>query len=833
MSGSYVLRLAEVGRADLAVAGGKGANLGELIRLGVAVPPGFVVSTAAYAAHVRAADVDLDPALSPDVRRARVERPPLPAAVEEAVRQAYAALGAGAVAVRSSAPAEDLPGAAFAGQQDTLLNVTGPDAVLAAVRRCWGSLFTERAVAYRRRRGVEEDAVSIAVVVQAMVAAEAAGVLFTANPLTGARDEAVIDATWGLGEALVSGEVTPEHLVLDATDRVRQRQPGRYERVVRADPAGGTRTVEPSGSDAAVLSDRLAAELAGLGRRIAARFGVPQDIEWAWDVRSLWIVQARPLTALPPAPRRVNRLRRMTGAIVVELLPVRPYPLDMSTWTSLGHGRILVRMLREIGGLDVDLNAVLPEVGGVVTEVVPLDPRPTWRTPLTPLRMAPRIRRFPVRDWQRDPRFADYEATIAALDALELSGLDWSELLRLPRRALAALDRLIDLRIDYLPGAGAAVIRLAVLLTVHGLGSWFGDLLTGARTRTSDANAALRALTDTVRERPEWRTAFEETAAAGLAVAVEEDERFAELRPRWRTFLAEYGHRETTSAFVMSEPTWRDDPAVLIAAVRGLLATAEPSDAGRVAAAAERALLGRRRLRLTGSVTRLQRAVAAARSGIAFREDTHFHAMRGQPPLRHAVLEAGERLARAGVLEQAADVLHLRLEELEQVTDPAAVGRDQARWLRRLVTDRAARRAALAGAPLISPLTLRPRARRRTGALVTGTPAGGGVARGAVRVVREPRDFDTLQPGEVLVCPYTNPSWTPLFGVAAAVVVDTGGAASHAAIVAREYGIPAVMGTGGGTSTLVDGGLDVVVDGTAGEVRQATSADGRPRAHPG
>ena len=502
----------------------------------------------------------------------------------------------------------------------------------------------------------------------------------------------------------------------------------------------------------------------------------------------------------------------------------------MSTWTSLGHGRILIRMLREIAGLDVDLHAVLPEVGGVVTQIVPLNPRPTWRTLLTPVRMGPRIHRFRVQDWQRDPRFVAYQATIAALDAAEVSRLAWPELLRLPRRALAAVDGLIDVRIDYLPGAGAAVIRLALLLAVHGFTSRLGDLMTGARTRTSDANTALRGLAQSVRGCPEWRTVFEQVAPADVAVAVEQDPRFAELRPPWRAFMAEYGHRETTSAFVMSEPTWRDDPAVLVGAVRGLLASAEPPDPGRVAATAEQDLLRRRRVRLSGSAARLLQAVTAARSAIAFREDTHFHAMRGQPPLRRALLEVGERLARTGVLERSADVLHLRLEELEQVTDPETVGPEQVRWLRRLVTDRAARRAALAGAPLISPLTLRPRGRRRTAAVVTGTPAGSGVARGAVRVVREPRDFGTLRPGEVLVCPYTNPSWTPLFAVAAAVVVDTGGAASHAAIVAREYGIPAVMGTGQGTTVLVDG-LDVVVDGTAGEVRRATPSDGARPAH--
>ena len=296
---------------------------------------------------------------------------------------------------------------------------------------------------------------------------------------------------------------------------------------------------------------------------------------------------------------------------------------------------------------------------------------------------------------------------------------------------------------------------------------------------------------------------------------------FAEFQHNLEQYVAEFGHRETTSALLASEPTWGEDPRIVLGAINGLV--------GRRVAAADfepasrpvnESLLDRRRVRALRLGPRIAAAAAATRSGIAFREDTHFHASRLLPVVRGALLEAGERLARAGVLDHPSDVWHLRFEELSAITDPAEVTADHRDRLRALVADRAARRQEYAGAPLISPASLRPRP-PDSRALVIGSPASPGTATGPVRVIRQPSEFGLLQPGEVLVCPYTNPSWTPLFELAAAAVVDTGSIGSHAAITAREYGIPAVMGTGDGTRRLTDGQL-VEVDGGTGQVQAAS-----------
>src|SRR4051795_6078193 len=825
-----VVPIAALGREDLALAGGKGANLGELVRGGFPVPDAVVITTAAYISVVESAG--LAAAIDAGLRagdaagiRAAFEAATIPDRLRAEIIEAYAALGGGPVAVRSSATAEDLPGAAFAGQQDTYLNVIGEAALLEAVRRCWGSLWTERAIAYRDQRDVDQAAVRIAVVVQRMVPAEHAGVMFTANPVTGARDEVVIDATSGLGEAVVSGLVTPDHYVLDARGALRQRTPGRREVVVRSVDGGGVRHTADEPVDS--LPDEAVVELARLGRAVAAHFGRPQDIEWARAAGQVWLVQARPMTALPPPPLRLGRFRRRLGRQLLDYFTDRPYPLDVSAWILPGIGRLVERMLVEIPGLRVEMSEVLPEVDGVVDQFVPPLPRPTRAMLTAPGRLAGRIHRFAPSAWEQDPRFARFRREVHDLDGTAPTELDWGDLTATARRALATMDLIADLRVDYLPRAGYDLLRLHVLQAVLGQRSLSGQLTLGTRTRTEDANRGLERLAVQVRDDPVLHDAFAELDGPALLERVTGDPAFATFRSALREFLAEYGHRETSSPLLMSAPTWSDAPATVLALVSVLAAgPARPSGGG--AGAAEDRLARHRVIRRTGKAEAALRVVAAARAGIAFREDSHFHATAVLPVLRRVALEAGRRLGAVGVLATPQDVFHLRLEELELCPDPARLTPEDAGRLRAVVRARSARRAELAGVPMISRATLFPPSTPGADALVRGVAASGGQATGPVRGIGAPSGFGTLREGEVLVCPYTNPAWTPLFRRAVAVVVDSGGAGSHAAIVAREYGIPAVMGTGTGTTVLADGRL-VTVDGDAGLVVEADHSGEPPR----
>jgi rifampicin phosphotransferase len=818
-----VTRIHAVGRDDLELAGGKGANLGELMRAGFPVPDGFIVSTEAYATVVedaRLAEVITAGLAARDdgaTIRAALENVTIPDGLAAAIIAAYADLGRGPVAVRSSATTEDLAGAAFAGQQDTYLNVIGDVAVLDAVRRCWGSLWTERAISYRRRQQIGSVNLRIAVVVQLMVDAEFAGVMFTANPVTGTRDEVVVDATPGLGEAVVSGLVTPDHFVLDRLGEVRERTRGQREVVLRSAAGGGVTHDTEVGTRPASLPDPVLTELAALGRSVATHFGTPQDIEWAYAAGRIWLVQARPMTALPPPPIKLSRAQRKIGLQLLDYMSVRPYPLDMTAWIKPGIGLMVERMLSEIAGIRVDIMQAFPERDGVVERLVPPKPRPTKATPIALARIPGRIRRYHPARWTEDVRYQQFEQASSKLAAIDPRTLSWAELFHMVRRTLVATDLITDMRVDYLPRMGYDLLRLRVALSMLGLGELFGLLIVGGRTRTEDANRALEGLASQVRADPALRDAFDQLDPPTLRARLDEDPQFAGFRSALDDFLAEYGQRETVSPLVMSAPTWSDDPALPLEVIKVLVEERPQTPATRPSAEAERRLLDHRLLRSPRRRAAVLHLVEAARAGVAFREDSHFYATWAIPMLRRTLLEAGRRLAAAGVLPKAEDVFHLGLAELEALTEPDGLTAVEADRMRSVAAARAARRAELAGVPMIAAANLLEPAAAGKDALVSGVPASGGRATGPARLIREPAEFGTMRSGDVLVCPYTNPAWTPLFQRAVAVVVDSGGVGSHAAIVAREYGIPAVMGTGSATRILTDG-QRITVDGDSGRV---------------
>ena len=383
----------------------------------------------------------------------------------------------------------------------------------------------------------------------------------------------------------------------------------------------------------------------------------------------------------------------------------------------------------------------------------------------------------------------------------------WPWLKTIPRQALDLITPIGDLRIDYLPGTMLSLLRLFIVLRLLGRSALLADLLV-TQTRTSDANHALEALADRARDHPDLYDAVSTLDPNQLAA-------FPTFEAAFSAYLAEYGHRETVTPILVTPPTQRDAPDTVLALIKVLAAEPPrpPEDHERVLhELLQHPLLrsGRRRARVT-------HWVEAARAGVAFREDSHFYFLLPLPILRRSLLEMGRRLRDVGLLKKPEDVFHLRLEELEAINDPTTL--EDPERLRAAVRTRSARREELAGVRLIDPAAVFPQ-RDAGDALITGTPASSGSATGPVRLIHGPAEFGRLAAGDVLVCPYTNPAWTTLFQRAAAVVVDTGGLGSHAAIVAREYGIPAVMGTGTGTTTLTDGQL-VTVNGSTGRVSAA------------
>lgn len=814
--------LADFGAHDLALAGGKGANLGELVRAGFPVPAGFVVTTAAYAAalEVSGVGVRLAELLAADAPGARIRALFTEVMVPERIRSVIAAdyenLGGGPVAVRSSATAEDLPGAAFAGQQDTYLNVVGEEAVLRAVVDCWASLWTDRAIAYRQRQGIDPRQVAIAVVVQAMVPADNAGVMFSANPVTGERGEIVIDASPGLGEAVVSGRVTPEHYVLDAAGRMSDFSAGGHELVIVMG-TGGTEEKAGTATSSPGLGSEQLAELAGLARQVQDLFGRPQDMEWAMVGARLYLLQARPMTALLPPPLRLNPFQRLTGPFFLEMFQERPYPLDVSGWMQRGILAMLHGMAGSVGVAFPPVEELLPEEEGVVVRLVPPVPRPTLRTLGAPISVARRARRYNPARWMQDSRFTVFLQNVQTLGEQDPRSLSWQGAIGVAGDAFATMRAITELRISYLPGAFLPQLKLRLMLLLLGKRSLAPALIAGAETRTSAANKALEDLADQVRSDAALERIFTSLAPDELLGRLERDREVEDFRSAFQAFLAEYGHRETVSVVLSSAPTWSDAPEVVLQLITAMMGARRPAADQTGEAVAE--LTRHPAMRLPAVRRHVLSAVEAAKVGMAFREDSHFYATMVLPPLRRALLDLGRRLYEAGVLADPADVNHLRFDELSAMADGGNLPAAEHEHYRRLVLARAAKRRELEGIPLLEPASLFAH-RRISGALVSGMAASRGQATGRVRLIRGPHEFGLLGSGEILVCPYTNPSWTPLFQRAAAVVVDTGGIGSHAAIVAREYGIPAVMGTGTGTSILHDG-QSVMVDGSLGRVTAA------------
>ncbi|MBD1538296.1 phosphoenolpyruvate synthase [Arthrobacter sp. S13_S34] len=873
---SYIKDLSDVGPGDIAAAGGKAVGLGGLVRAGLPVPPGFVLTTAAYSHFVEennlAAGIQDLAALPPHAEpQAYAEASrrisdlfnagTMPAGIAAELGAAYGRLGSGTpVAVRSSATAEDLASASFAGQQETFLNVRGMVELSTAVIDCWASLWTARAMSYRAREGVDPGQVRLAVVIQQMVEAEAAGVMFTANPANGRRDQTVISAAWGLGEAVVGGAVTTDDVVVDAgTGSVVSRRTASKD-VMTVYAGNGTRE-QPVAADRRrepVLDDREAAELAGHGQRAAGHFGAPQDIEWARAGGRFFILQSRPITALPeptadtpeawPVPYPNGLYFR---ASIVEQLPDPLSPL----FADLVDGSVaksLQDLMAEALGKNVirDGDVGLPTVNGyayyyyrnsgmwrmmgkLLTAVGALA-RGKAHMGIAGWRgfSHPRYEQA-IKDWQaKPPAELTGEELLAGAQALLDAGTVYYTAVQsiIPLATSSELafrtfyDRLVRRAGDppaqtFLLGYDSEPIRAEKSL-------W--DLAAWARSDPGLASVLL--------ERPTAELA--ECQRTGSPPAGVDDALWQEWRFAFREHLDLYGHAVYNLDF--ATPVAADDPSTLLATVKFYLRGqgTDPHERQRLLTERREALTEQVAARL-GPRRRAAflRLLRWAQHTAPIREDALADVGLAWPLLRRMLLELGRRLVASGVITESADVFWLRFQEVRTAVEfgLAAPGAQA------VITgaDRPVRAAAVeerrmlwrgqarAAAPQMLPErrwmekafgSMMPAAsQRQHGDVIKGVGASSGRVTAPARVLGGPRDFGRMEPGDVLVARITTPAWTPLFAMASAIVTDVGGPLSHSSIVAREYGIPAVLGTGAATQRLTTG-QQVTVDGDAGTV---------------
>ena len=916
MSGR-VLGLGDINAHMLPQVGGKAANLGELISAGLPVPDGFCLTTGAYdeamaplglgEVHrgLQATPADHLDTLAELAARARglITAAELPPGIATEVLSAYQALdsgqgpGSGAgpgvpVAVRSSATAEDLPFASFAGQQDTYLNVVGADALLAAVRDCWASLWTDRAVAYRASRNIDPSTVALAVVVQRMVDAAAAGVMFTANPVTGRRRESVIDASPGLGEAVVSGAVNPDHFVVDpASGRILERRIGDKRLVIRALSGGGTESIDqPAAGDEPCLTDRQVRELAALGAKAEDHYGSPQDTEWAIDAAGkAWLTQSRPITTLYPLADKVLRgevseydtriylcfslaqgltrpitpmglaaFRRITAAAAAEAgfdVPnARSGPpayaeagqrifFDLTTVARSTVGRRIVPRIFDI----------MEARAAVLLRQVFADPRfsITRRTPwglikhVAPVAARARVPETVVRALFRPE---------AALRRMDRFTKDFNKSLEMPGgasprqrldHAEEVLSRLFPNvpAIIPLPAVGFAMLALAGKLLKGGPRQGHGQGQSG-REAWADLQPILRGLPNNVTTEMDlelWRlaTAIRADAEssrllAGQPPAVLTQHFIAGELPAvaqsgLAAFLARFGHRAVAEIDV-GMPRWRDDPTHILGVLANYLRLDDPALApdrqfSRAEAEAEAQMArliaeARSRGRLRGMMVRA--ALRRARLFAGLRELPKYQIVVALAEVRRQLAEVGKALAAEGRIARADDVFFLDFAETGAALDGAdmqeLVARRQGAYYLELERRHIPRLLLSDGT---EPETLASARGTAADGALAGSPASAGTVTAPARVILDPVGAH-LEPGEILVAPSTDPGWTPLFLTAGGLVMEMGGPNSHGAVVAREYGIPAVVGVADAT-TVLRTGQEVTVDGAAGTVVPAGS----------
>ena len=838
MAEPVVVRLADIRGTDTDIAGGKGANLGELIAAGFAVPDGFVLTTAAYNAAARAAKVDPS---KPNEAAERLRSTAVPRRVADAALKAYDALGGGAVAVRSSATAEDLPGASFAGQQDTYLGIEGHDALLDAVRRCWASLWNERAVAYRAANGIDDGSVALAVVVQRLVDARAAGVLFTADPITGRRHTAVIDAIPGLGEALVSGAVVPDHFV--------------------ADPETGRITERTSQGAEAVLTDRLIRELANVGERIEGALGAPQDIEFAIDHKDrVAIVQSRPITTLYPLPPGGTPPDGVLFSISVAQGYFDPItPMGMEAFLAIGR-RVGITFTDPADAANAP-NPVIAAGERAFVDVQSVLRDPIGHELLARLASAGEARSSIVfKKLAADPRYrAGRRSPLGTarriLPLLLHSQIPISilRLLQSPAKARARILRRVDAmtRLDMRPEMTAAdrldlverVMRdvlpfmfprliglvAAGMLSYIAAGRLLGDratpdeLLTLTRglpnNPTTEMDLALWALARRIRDDPEAAAVIQSRSQGEIAEAFHAGTAPPVLQTGLTSFLERYGFR-SVGEIDLGVPRWSEDPTHLIGAISNYLQLTDDAlapdaqfERGAREAEAMRATL---LARVSGPRRHLLRFfLGRARALMGSREMPKYMLIgRVFTPVRQVLRPVGEELASAGRVERPDDIYFLTLAEARAAVGGAdmreAVAANRATYERERTRRRIPRVLLADGTDAEVALVERAEGDLR------GSPASPGTVTGTARVIQSPRGAH-LEPGEILVAPSTDPGWTPLFLTAGGLVMEMGGMMSHGAVVAREYGIPAVVGVPDATTRIATGDT-ITVNGSTGVV---------------
>ncbi len=885
----FTLSFQEIHQDDIAKVGGKGANLGAMTRAGFPVPTGFCITTRAYKAFIAQADRDiyqeLDTIDTTNLTSLKIagkqlrdylQTLVLPKDVSDSIVATWQTLGIDkAYAVRSSATAEDLPSSSFAGQQDTYLNIRGQQQLLAKVKSCMISLFTDRAILYRMQNNFAHEAVALSVVVQQMVQPDVAGIMFTADPITGHRDVLSIDASFGLGEALVSGLVSADlYKVNKRTHHILTKQIAAKKIAITSLTEGGTKQVELTKQQQkqTALSEPKILALAQLGAKIESHFGRPQDIEWALVGAEFFITQSRPITALyplpePPPKHDDNSLHIYFSLSHLQVMTDPMPPLSISVLACilpLGHknGALENHYIKSAGGrFYADLSCLLrhpigrklllkgwlpkmdPMAGGAIT---PLTSRPDFLAQgikFNPLKMLPLflpsiLKAFSWLLW-RSSKGVPQQTSLTIKRYLlgvdkRLAHVQTSEQKFI--LALKEMRSIIDPVASWVPALLAGVIASDLLKSV-----FFNEQDRALLSRlergqqgnvVTQMNLALGDLADFIRPMAKLHACLTDTTIDSMTrlKQAQNCQGGSAFLKAWHSFIDQYGAR-TTSEIDLSLPRWSEDPTTLLQMV---LNTVEhnPQSSHKAhhqkliaeADKAEQVLIKKAAKGWLGCLRRplAKRLIQVSRNLMPLREHHKFLVMQLVQRLKPIFNEVGTQLHQQGQLELPSDIWFLRLPEIKAALENSPSDIKQGAHLKHLAIER--RVAQPHYKKLTPPHVITSEGEipafsfdidAPEGALI-GNPVSAGIIEGIAKVILDPAT-ETLKTGEILVAPFTDPGWTPLFVNAKGLVTEVGGLMTHGSVVAREYGIPAVVGVVDATKTIKTG-QKLRINGTAGIV---------------
>lgn len=810
---NYVTALKNVGKQDIEFVGGKGANLGELLQAGIQVPDGFAVTAEAYRTFIQENEINCE--LKAEVIQEKIRAGRFSKEIQSEILAMYESMGANKrVAVRSSATAEDLPEASFAGQQETYLNVVGAEELISKIKDCYASLFGQRAVIYRKNHGFHNTDAALAVVVQEMVESECAGVLFTVNPTTADKDEMLVNASFGLGESVVSGAVTPDSFLLDSKGKIKKKVLGSKEtQMIYCEMGTNTIPTKKEQQKSFSLTENQLQKLAEQGKRIEEHYKMPMDIEWGISRGNIYILQARPITTLKAGADPVkklssvplNRIQKIIVNNVIEHWPRACYPLDFEV------GMILQNIKESL----------VQELGITMGSTIAIDQKGYSYIPKLHIKLNANlfhIRRS-IKEYQnKEQNLAKGTSTVMEIrNSLEKllfeaekmdSKMSAAETMEFMKQLIEVHKQISYTRFRYYIFPGVLFgKKLKKYLKKAGNISEY-DLLSELDYKTLHMNRQMQQLAKKIIK----EKAFCKALQGGREYAWLQ-QNFPNQWKMVNEFLEENGWKSDLCCYPYSSVSWNENKdhflVILHSVIKSELSKEKGMQTGKYEKIKQRLMeqVPKKKKQETEDDITYYRACMVGREETQYLWETGFAILRRL--LAHLELLWTDEISETG------DLRFLFQNELWEACKRGYLNKTDKQNLEerkkaRVKAEEAWNRLGL-------------EALKTKGDDLFGESGSAGSVTGRVCIVKDSQDFHKLERGDIMVCHFTDPEWTPLFALASGVVSDTGGALSHAAIVAREYKIPAVLGVGTATKDLRDGDI-ILVNGDKGEVKKITES---------